>query len=32
MEHGRIVEIGTHTDLIKKEGIYYSLYKLQSLG
>jgi subfamily B ATP-binding cassette protein MsbA len=32
MEHGRIVEVGTHSELIKKEGIYYSLYKLQSLG
>jgi len=32
MEHGKIVETGTHTELIKNQGIYNSLYKLQSLG
>ncbi len=32
MDHGLIVETGTHSELIKKQGIYHSLYKLQSLG
>ena len=26
LEHGRIVERGTHEDLIQKQGIYYKLY------
>ncbi len=32
MDHGQIVETGKHSELIQKKGIYYSLYKLQSLG
>jgi subfamily B ATP-binding cassette protein MsbA len=32
LEHGQIVETGTHLELIQKNGIYNSLYKLQSLG
>lgn len=32
LEHGKIVETGTHQELIQKQGIYNSLYKLQSLG
>ncbi|MFM9945384.1 MAG: ABC transporter ATP-binding protein, partial [Bacteroidia bacterium] len=32
LEHGRIVETGKHQELIQKQGIYNSLYKLQSLG
>lgn len=32
MDHGRIAESGNHNDLINLKGIYYSLYKLQSLG
>jgi len=28
---GEIKEVGTHEELIKKKGIYYSLYQLQSL-
>lgn len=26
LEHGRIVERGSHEDLIKEKGIYYQLY------
>ncbi|MCC6720936.1 MAG: ABC transporter ATP-binding protein [Bacteroidia bacterium] len=32
MDHGKIAETGNHSDLISLKGIYYSLYKLQSLG
>ncbi|NUM31228.1 MAG: ABC transporter ATP-binding protein [Bacteroidetes bacterium] len=32
MDHGKIAEMGKHNDLINLKGIYYSLYKLQSLG
>jgi len=32
LEHGIIVETGTHAELIAIGGIYNSLYKLQSLG
>lgn len=32
MHKGRIVEKGNHQELIKKRGIYYHLYKLQSLN
>lgn len=29
IEHGKMPESGTHTELIKQKGIYYNLYKLQ---
>ncbi|MFW9846928.1 MAG: ABC transporter ATP-binding protein [Candidatus Thorarchaeota archaeon] len=29
LEDGKIVEMGTHTDLMKRKGKYYSLYRLQ---
>lgn len=29
MDHGRIVELGTHTELLALDGIYTSLHKLQ---
>lgn len=32
LDHGIIAETGNHSDLINLKGIYYSLYKLQSLG
>jgi ATP-binding cassette subfamily B protein len=32
IEHGKIVESGTHTKLIKKHGLYSELYKTQFLG
>ncbi|MFN3699518.1 MAG: ABC transporter ATP-binding protein, partial [Dictyoglomus sp.] len=32
MHKGRIVEKGTHHELIKRKGLYYHLYKLQSLN
>ncbi|MGL5406440.1 MAG: ABC transporter ATP-binding protein [Propionibacteriaceae bacterium] len=32
MEHGRIIETGTHNDLIAKGGIYAELYGLQARG
>ncbi|MGB9810335.1 MAG: ABC transporter ATP-binding protein, partial [Dictyoglomus turgidum] len=32
MHKGRIVEKGNHQELIRKRGIYYHLYKLQSLN
>jgi subfamily B ATP-binding cassette protein MsbA len=31
LERGRIVEIGRHDDLLSREGIYASLYKMQLL-
>jgi subfamily B ATP-binding cassette protein MsbA len=31
LERGRIVEIGRHDDLLRREGIYASLYKMQLL-
>ena len=31
MDEGRIVETGTHAELIKKEGLYHRLYTLKSL-
>ncbi len=32
ISQGEIKEIGTHEQLIKKQGIYYELYRLQSLN
>ena len=32
IDHGRIVEIGNHDELLQKEGIYYHLYKTQFEG
>jgi ATP-binding cassette subfamily B protein len=32
LERGRIVERGTHAELLKLGGRYASLYELQSLG
>ena len=32
MHKGKIVEKGSHQELIKKKGLYYHLYKLQSLN
>jgi ABC-type multidrug transport system fused ATPase/permease subunit len=29
VDNGRIVESGTHSQLMKKKGTYYSLYELQ---
>lgn len=29
LHHGKIVEAGTHKELLKKRGIYYRLYKIQ---
>jgi subfamily B ATP-binding cassette protein MsbA len=29
MEHGRIVEQGTHDELLAKNGMYANLYRLQ---
>ena len=29
MSEGRIVEVGSHTDLLAKRGLYYHLYKAQ---
>jgi ATP-binding cassette subfamily B protein len=31
VDHGEIVEQGNHQSLLKKRGIYYNLYKLQSM-
>lgn len=30
LDHGQIVERGTHDELIAKEGIYYKMYQIQS--
>jgi ATP-binding cassette, subfamily B, multidrug efflux pump len=30
LNHGEIVEQGTHETLIKKNGIYYNMYALQN--
>lgn len=29
MQDGRIVEVGTHSDLLANRGLYYHLYKAQ---
>ena len=30
LENGRLIETGTHTELIKKEGVYYELFSTQA--
>jgi ABC-type multidrug transport system fused ATPase/permease subunit len=32
MDRGRIVETGTHQELVAKQGLYNSLIQLQELG
>jgi ATP-binding cassette subfamily B protein len=32
LKRGELVESGTHEDLLTKDGLYASLYKLQMLG
>ena len=32
LDHGEIVEIGRHEELIEKQGIYYNLYQTQFIG
>lgn len=32
IEHGKITEIGTHDELMAKEGSYYDLYEVQNLS
>ncbi len=32
MDHGKIVEKGTHTELVNKQGAYYELWKGQNLN
>jgi ATP-binding cassette, subfamily B, bacterial len=32
IEHGRIIELGSHTELIAQRGYYFDLYRQQSLG
>ena len=32
MDHGRVIEIGNHEELIKKQGTYYKLYQTQFAG
>jgi ABC-type multidrug transport system fused ATPase/permease subunit len=30
LKDGKIVEVGSHSELIKKQGYYFELYKLQA--
>ena len=32
LDHGRIVEMGSHTQLLRKKGVYYKLWQMQSGG
>jgi ATP-binding cassette subfamily B protein len=32
LKQGQLVESGTHEELLQREGLYASLYKLQMLG
>ena len=32
INHGKIVETGTHKQLLRKRGSYYSLWKMQTSG
>lgn len=32
IENGKIVETGTHEELMKKRGHYYKLFQIQQLG
>ena len=32
MERGRLVEEGSHQQLMEKKGLYYSLYRQQEVG
>ena len=32
MDHGRVIEIGNHDELIEKQGTYYKLYQTQFAG
>lgn len=32
LDKGNIIEQGTHDELIEKQGVYYQMYQLQSLG
>jgi ATP-binding cassette subfamily B protein len=32
LNHGNIAEVGSHTDLLRQEGIYYRLHSLQETG
>lgn len=32
IDHGKIIETGTHAQLLRKRGLYHSLYKMQTSG